>query len=63
VDGVVAVGLTALMGPDTRTAWLPGFTLLLFLLAVAIASSWSFRARFSATRELSRFGTVEAPHL
>ncbi len=59
---LLAVGLTALMGPDTENSVAyQGFTLLLFLLAVAIASSWSFRARFSATRELSRFGTVGSP--
>ena len=37
------------------------FTLLLGLLVVAVACSWPFRARFSATRLLPKFGTAGAP--
>src|SRR5712691_4324446 len=59
---LIALVLTALMGPDTdNSVAYQGFTLLLLLIAVAIASSWSFRVRFSAVRELPRFGTVGSP--
>src|SRR5438093_8232191 len=37
------------------------FVLLLFILILAVAYSWIFRARFSAMRVLPRFGTVGAP--
>jgi uncharacterized protein (DUF58 family) len=59
---LVALVLAAVMGPDTENnVAYQGFSLLLCLLALAIASSCLFRARFSATRLLPRFGTVGTP--
>jgi len=53
---------TGMMGPDTdNNVAYQAFTLLLCLLVVAAIFSWFFRARFSATRLLPRFGTVEQP--
>jgi uncharacterized protein (DUF58 family) len=45
---------------DNNVAY-QGFTFLLLLLILAFCSSFFFRARFSATRFLPRFGTVGAP--
>ena len=63
-------GLTVLSGlviaaifstdSDNNMAY-QGFTFLLLLLMLAFCSSFFFRARFSATRLLPRFGTVGAP--
>lgn len=54
--------VAALLGPDTENnVAYQAFTLLACLLLVAFVFSWSFRARFSATRLLPRFGTVGAP--
>src|SRR5215207_1402098 len=54
--------VTAIMGPDTEnTVAYQAFTLALCLLAVAVVFSWFFRARFSASRLLPRFGTVGSP--
>ena len=57
-----ALMITGLMGLDTEnSAAYQGFTLLLFVLGVAICFSWLFRTRFSATRVLPRFGTAGYP--
>lgn len=61
---MVLVGIFAavLMGSDTEnTVVYQAFPILLVLLLGAAASSWFFRARFSATRLLPRFGTVGRP--
>ena len=61
---MVACGMivAALMGPDTENnVAYQGFTLLFFLLAVAVVFSWFFRVRFSAVRQLPRFGSVGCP--
>ncbi len=52
----------AAMGVDTdSTVTYQAFTPLFFLLCIAVGSSWFFRAHFSATRRLPRFGTVGRP--
>ena len=52
------------MGLDTDgTVTYQAFTPLFFLLFIAAASSWFFRATFSATRVLPRFGTVGRPFI
>ena len=57
--GVVA---SAMLGFDTdNTVAYQAFSLLLFLLVVAMACSLRFKARFAATRQLPRFGTVDQP--
>jgi uncharacterized protein (DUF58 family) len=54
--------LSGFMSPDTdNNVAYQGFTFLLLLLVLAFGSSFFFRARFSATRYLPRFGTVGAP--
>jgi len=54
-----ALIIAAIMGPDTENnVTYQGFTVLFFLLALAVLFSWSFRARFSANRLLPQFGTV-----
>ena len=61
---MVLVGICAavLMGSDTEnTVVYQAFPVLLFLLLGAAVCSWFFRARFSATRLLPRFGTVGRP--
>lgn len=61
---MVLIGIFAatLMGSDTEnTVIYQALPILLFLLFIAAASSWSFRARFTATRLLPRFGTVGRP--
>jgi uncharacterized protein (DUF58 family) len=61
---MVSIGIftAILMGSDTEnTVIYQALPILLFLLFIAAASSWSFRARFSATRLLPRFGTVGRP--
>src|SRR5579862_6082047 len=45
---------------DNNVAY-QGFSFLLLLLIVAFGSSFLFRARFAATRQLPRFGTVGIP--
>jgi len=42
--------------PTPTITYLPGLPLLLFLLVIAVCLSWLFRAPFSATRLLPRFG-------
>jgi uncharacterized protein (DUF58 family) len=61
--GILSAALVAaLLGPDTENnVAYQAFTLLAGLLLVAFVVSWFFRARFSATRLLPRFGTVGAP--
>jgi uncharacterized protein (DUF58 family) len=57
-----ALVLVALLAPDTdNNATYQILPLLLFLLVVAVGSSWSFKARFAATRLLPRFGTAGYP--
>jgi len=57
-----AAVVAALLGPDTENnVAYQAFTLLACLLLVAFVFSWFFRARFSATRLLPRFGTVGVP--
>jgi uncharacterized protein (DUF58 family) len=54
-----ALIIAGIMGPDTENnVTYQGFTILFFLLALAVLFSWSFRARFSANRLLPQFGTV-----
>ncbi len=63
--GLAVVGalvVAAAMSLDTEnTVAYQAFTLLLFLLFVAVGFSWFFRRRFSALRLLPRFGTVNQP--
>ena len=63
--GLVVLGailVAGTMGIDTdNTVAYQAFTLLLFLLLVALSFGWFFRAQFSATRLLPRFGTVGVP--
>jgi uncharacterized protein DUF58 len=57
-----ALVIAGIMGPDTENnVTYQGFTLLFFLLVLAILFSWSFRARFSAHRVLPQFGTAGCP--
>ena len=61
---MVFIGLiaTTMMGSDTEnTVVYQGLPILLFMLLSAAAFSFFFRARFSATRLLPRFGTVGQP--
>ena len=59
---VCALVAAAAMGVDTdSTVTYQAFTPLFFLLFIAVVSSWFFRAQFSATRVLPRFGTVGLP--
>jgi len=54
-----ALAVAAVMGPDTENnVTYQGFTLLFFLLLMAVLCSWAFRARFSANRVLPQFGTA-----
>ena len=57
--GLFVVMLTGL-DPEISAAY-QAFTLLLCMLLVSFAFLWSFRARFSAVRELPHFGTVGSP--
>jgi uncharacterized protein (DUF58 family) len=61
--GITGAALVAaLLGPDTESnVAYQAFTLLVCLLLVSFVFSWFFRAQFSATRLLPRFGTVGAP--
>lgn len=62
VLALVALVAAGMMGLDTdNTVTYQAFTPIFFLLFIAIVSSWFFRARFSATRLLPRFGTVGRP--
>ncbi len=57
-----AVFLTALLAPDTdHNLTYQALPLLLFLLIMAVCLSWRFKAPFSASRRLPRFGTVGCP--
>jgi uncharacterized protein (DUF58 family) len=59
LGGLIVVGA---MGVDTdNTVAYQAFALLLAMLAVAVAVSLNFRARFSAVRSLPRFGTAGLP--
>ena len=59
VCALIAAGA---MGVDTDgTVTFQAFTPLFFLLVIAVVFSWFFRAQFSATRLLPRFGTVGRP--
>jgi len=59
---LVAMIAAGMMGVDTDNAvTYQAFTPIFFLLFIAIVFSWFFRARFSATRLLPRFGTVGHP--
>src|SRR6516165_10743961 len=59
LGGLIIAGI---LGPDTdNNVAYQGFTFLLVLLILAFCSSFFFRARFTATRGLPRFGTVVAP--
>lgn len=61
---MVVIGMvgTVMLGSDTEnTVVYQALPILFFLLASAIAFSWFFRARFSATRLMPRFGTVGRP--
>ncbi len=50
--------LAGLLAPDTdNNVTYQALPLLLFLLVAAVCWSWSFKARFAATRLLPRFGT------
>jgi uncharacterized protein (DUF58 family) len=54
--------LAALLAPDTdNNLTYQALPLLLFLLVVAVCLSWLFKAPFSATRLLPRFGTAGYP--
>jgi uncharacterized protein (DUF58 family) len=63
--GLMVLGaliVAAIMGPDTdNNVAFQGFALLLFLLMMGACFSLFFKARFSATRLLPRFGTVGSP--
>src|SRR5512142_747126 len=65
LPGLVLAGalcLTGMMGMDTdNTVTYQAFSLVFFLLAMAVVFTVSFRVRFSATRLLPRFGTVGHP--
>ncbi len=57
-----ALVLVALLAPDTdNNVIYQALPLLLCLLVVAVCWSWSFKARFAATRLLPRFGTAGCP--
>jgi uncharacterized protein (DUF58 family) len=59
---VVAVVLTAILGPDTdNSVAYQAFTVLSVLLTIAVCFSWFFRVRFSIRRLLPEFGTVGTP--
>jgi hypothetical protein len=61
---MVVIGLVGslMMGSDTEnTVIYQAVPILLFMFISAVAFSWFFRARFSATRLLPRFGTVGRP--
>ncbi len=60
IVGALFVVLLTGLDPEISAAY-QAFTLLLCLLLVSFAFTWSFRARFSAVRELPRFGTVGCP--
>jgi uncharacterized protein (DUF58 family) len=54
-----ALTIAGIMGPDTdNNVAYQGFSFLLLLLVLAFCASFFFRARFSATRVLPRYGTV-----
>lgn len=60
----VLVGLifAGMFGPDTdNNVAYQAFTVLFALLLLAVAFSWSFRARFTVKRNLPQFGTAGIP--
>ncbi len=58
--GALLVAMGVAIDTDNNVNY-QALALLLALLLVAAAFSWSFRARFSALRQLPRFGTAGAP--
>lgn len=57
-----ALVIAMITGLDTENSVIyQGFTVLFFLLLIAIVFSWSFPARFTAERYLPRFGTAGRP--
>ena len=59
---LVALFVSAAMGVDMdSTVAYQAFALILSLLAASACFGWLFRARFSAVRQLPRFGTVGKP--
>jgi uncharacterized protein (DUF58 family) len=58
IAGLVVAGMFGL-DPDNNVAY-QGISLLMALLLLAFAFSWSFRPRFAATRVLPQFGTAGA---
>jgi uncharacterized protein (DUF58 family) len=59
---LAALAVSGTMGVDMEsTVAYQAFTVLLFLILISICFGWLFRARFSATRHLPRFGTVNKP--
>ena len=59
---LAALFLASLLAPDSdNNVSYQVLPLLLFLLAVSACWSWSFKARFAATRLLPRFGTAGCP--
>jgi uncharacterized protein (DUF58 family) len=59
LGGLVITGIFSI-DSDNNVAY-QGFSFLLLLLILAFGSSFLFRARFSAVRQLPRFGTVGIP--
>jgi uncharacterized protein (DUF58 family) len=54
--------IATILGPDSdNNVAYQGFTFLLLLLVLAFCASFFFRAKFSVSRQLPRFGTVGAP--
>jgi uncharacterized protein (DUF58 family) len=59
---LVTFAAAGMMAPDTdNTVSYQAFTLLLFLMVVAVSCTWFFRGKFSVSRLLPRFGTVGRP--
>jgi hypothetical protein len=59
---IIALGASMMMGTDTdNTVVYQALPILIFMLLMAVAFSFTFRARFAATRLLPRFGTVGQP--
>jgi len=57
-----ALVIAGIMGPDTENnVTYQGFTVLFFLLLIAVCFSWSFPARFAVERFVPRFGTAGSP--
>ncbi len=60
VTGSLVVTMATGMNTENMVAY-QAFTLLLFMLLVAVSFGWKFRAKFGVTRKLPRFGTVGQP--